>query len=184
MERTTLMITKILDELHAKEGIAYGRMILGGFSMGGGMALRIGLMRPSKEQQLGGVICLSSFLSSASQVWSHLAHLQEPAAAMPATACTTPSTEAVGGAAAAGEGERAGGGGLLASIPPVLMYHGSHDPMVSPMWGKTTAERLQTQGKLPSCEFHLAQGVQHDLGDEEMQSVTRWIMQRMTSLLK
>lgn len=55
-------ISSILKEEHEKNGLAYNRMVLMGFSQGGALSLFTGLQL-EKEQKLAGLVVLSGYLA-------------------------------------------------------------------------------------------------------------------------
>jgi phospholipase/carboxylesterase len=93
-------------------GISDGRIVIGGFSMGGSASLYTTLAAPQDPTDasllgIAGVFSLSSWVTSESTMWTSLDQQQETCAAS----------------------------GAPRIAPPAFLAHGSADPMISPAWG-------------------------------------------------
>ena len=108
------------------------RLVVAGFSQGGAIALRSGLLRP---QPLGGIIALSTWLPLAQEY----------------------KLEGV-------------------ATPPVLMCHGTKDPVVQPRFGSASVDKLKALGV--EVDFKTYPMV-HSACDEELADVVRWLAKRL-----
>jgi thioredoxin 1 len=97
-------LDEVVDGACAEYGLDRAQMVVGGFSMGGAMALRYAL-RPSEQLRPAGVLVMSGFL-----------------------AADPDSLDWTG------------------ELPPVLMQHGTQDPMVPLDRAKATADVLEAHG--------------------------------------
>ena len=134
----------VIKELR-EEGLGDDRIVLGGFSMGGGTSLHTVFCHPEGHEDsllgLGGVFSMSSWVTTQSAMWTTLAQQHE-----------------------------AGG---PARFPPALITHGTHDGLISSRWGMDTAEALKAHG-VP-VEFHLEHGLGHELGGESLERLQGWL---------
>lgn len=115
LEVTTTRLRDIVQGLR-DEGFPDSRIVLGGFSMGGGCSLFSvysgAAGSTSSLLSLGGAFSISSWVTSKSSMW--------PALDQAATSGTV--------------------------IPPALLIHGSHDSLISPAWGQATLASLESKG--------------------------------------
>jgi len=63
IDKSRSTLHTILKNEHDRNGLAYSRMVLMGFSQGGALSLFSGLSLPSKELQLAGIVVLSGYLA-------------------------------------------------------------------------------------------------------------------------
>jgi len=69
VDETIQSINRIMDELISEEGLSYENIVVGGFSMGGGVSLCAGL---SLNHPIAGVFSMSSWVSTKWRLWSLL----------------------------------------------------------------------------------------------------------------
>ncbi len=125
-------IDGLIDE-QIKAGIASDRILLGGFSQGGAMALFAGLRSPHK---LGGVIGLSCYLLDSKNT----------------------------------------GATAINKDTPVLIAHGTHDPVVAYPLGEQAAQVLTEQGyKVTFSSYPM----QHEVSMPEINALAGWINKRL-----
>jgi len=186
-----------------REGVPPGRIVLGGFSMGGGTALYCGLAAPlaeaeapapgsgegeegagsgadegeSKGKGSGVGVELGGVFSLSSWVTS-------ASALWPALEAASPAPPPKGGGCDSGR------------LPPVFMAHGEKDGMIDPRWGAATAARLA------ACSGHrggsgggdgggggavsprldvsweVEPGVGHEPGPGMLEALEAWILSR------
>lgn len=68
VEKSVILLREVLAELR-EEGIPPNRTLVGGFSMGGGIALQLGLRHP---EELAGIFALSSYMCDDAAVFKQL----------------------------------------------------------------------------------------------------------------
>ncbi len=136
----------------AERGIAPQRIVLGGFSQGGCLALFAGLTSPVR---LGGIFALSSYLlipkrlrelflaakNSSSSSSSSGSGSGSSSSAISSSVATAASSAASTTASAAGKG-----GPAASHAPPIFMGHGDQDPLIEHEWGVQTASILREWG--------------------------------------
>ncbi len=137
----------------AERGIAPQRIVLGGFSQGGCLALFAGLTSPVR---LGGIFALSSYLlipkrlrelflaannSSSSSGSASGSGSGSSSGAIRSSVAAAAASVASSAASAAGKGGPAAG-----RAPPIFMGHGDQDPLIEHEWGMQTASILREWG--------------------------------------
>ena len=133
-EAGVLESTEHLSRLVAREverGVPEERIVVGGFSQGGAIALHGGLRHP---RRLAGIFGLSTWL------------IREPSLAEEAA-------EANAGT-------------------PLLLCHGTHDPMVPIAAGRAARERLEADGR--TVEWH-EYPMEHQVCLEEIEAIGAWL---------
>jgi len=125
-----------LIEREIERGIPAERIVLGGFSMGGAIALHLGLRFPHR---LAGIMGLSCYLLREE-------NLDEEAAE--ANAAT-----------------------------PVLLCHGSMDPMVPMQLGQAARSRVEAKGN--PVEWH-DYPIPHSVSLSELEDIGAWLTQRLS----
>jgi predicted esterase len=144
-------IEKVADRL-VKRGVPASRIAIGGFSMGGGIALQAALR---SKRRFAGVFALSSYLCENAAVYGRLAAAQDRLTV------------------AASDDEDA----ALLSLP-IFMRHGAADKFILPAWGGATAAQLATLGL--SVNADVVPGLAHDLADKEVVELTAWLIRILT----
>ena len=71
VEESANNLNDLIDTIIEKKGIPPGKIAIGGFSMGGGIALQTVARRQAKSK-LGAVFALSSYLCDDSKLWTQL----------------------------------------------------------------------------------------------------------------
>jgi phospholipase/carboxylesterase len=132
-------------------GISDGRIVIGGFSMGGSASLYTTLAAPQDPTDasllgIAGVFSLSSWVTSESTMWTSLDQQQETCAAS----------------------------GAPRIAPPAFLAHGSADPMISPAWGETTRDSLRVRGL--EVEWALEDGIAHEPGPQVLAALQKWLL--------
>lgn len=130
VRRSQAQIARLIER-ERERGIADERIILGGFSQGGAVALYAGLRQP---RRLAGIVALSTYLIDAS--------------ALPDEAADANRTV------------------------PILMAHGTHDPVVQFAWGDSSRRVLEGAGW--PVEWH-RYPMEHTAVIEEIETVGRFI---------
>lgn len=145
------LIQKIIQK-EIDNGIPANRIIIGGFSMGGTIALHMAyhVQRP----QLAGVFALSTYLHYDSIVYETL---------------TVRFRQQ--------EDEEQQSGTIQTKL---LMVHGEADDMVPAKWGLITFDELKRCGV--DGEFNLLKGVGHEMKTSELVQVERWIVAMLPPL--
>jgi len=149
VEESASRLNELIDDLITNRGIPPEKIALGGFSMGGGIALQTAAR---SSHTLGAVFALSSYLCNDSWVWKELEKYN---------ASTTRRNE-----------KQRKVNGLLTS--PVFMAHGSSDDFVLPKWGKDTASRLKSLG-VDIQQFLLVPGAGHQMTREELEELFQFL---------
>lgn len=144
-------IEKVADRL-IKRGVPASRIAIGGFSMGGGIALQAALR---SKRRYAGVFALSSYLCDNAAVYQRLAAAQDRLKI------------------AASDDEDAA---LLAL--PVFMRHGAADKFILPVWGEASATQLAALGL--NVNAGMVPGLAHDMADGEVEELTAWLLQVLT----
>lgn len=126
-------VEEVVDEACTTRGLERKDMVVGGFSMGGAMALAL-TFRRSERPRPAGALVMSGFL---------------------------PPEEAV-------DLDWAG------ELPPVLMLHGSYDPMVQMARARAAADTLRANGV--SVVFR-EYPMQHEVSAESARDTADWLEQ-------
>lgn len=142
IEPSARQLNDLIDDVVKRRGVPRERIALGGFSMGGGMALQTAARSSGR---LGAVFAISSYLCDDSKVWTDL----------------DASREKCGCVAGVDEARNA----LL--VTPVFMSHGEEDDFVLPAWGERTASRLKESGA-DVKKFERIPGAGHEMIGEEL----------------
>ena len=112
VERSATQINALINKLVA-EDIPSEKIAVGGFSMGGGMAIQAALR---SQHTLAGIFTMSSYLCDDAAIYKRLE--------------TRGNSD---------EGESVS----LRDLPPIWMAHGEKDDFVLPGWGQATSQRLK-----------------------------------------
>lgn len=144
-----------VDEL-LTSGIPLERIAVAGMSMGGCLALHVGLGVGRHACKLGAVACLSAFLPKDSAL------------------DTVASARAVSGFEA-GDTVPVGG-------PPLFMAHGAVDQMVSPSWAQATRTRLEAIGLQTPADVVVFEGLGHDMCRSELLQLANFIIKHVGCL--
>jgi lysophospholipase-1 len=132
-------------------GIPAHRIVLGGFSQGGAVALLTGL---TSEYKLGGVIVLSGWLplhqkfaavSGArllSRFWADWVQMAGP----------------------------------HAKTVPIFWGHGEKDPLVKFAFGRASAERLTTVVGCSELSFRSYPELEHSASEQELSDIRGWLV--------
>uniref|UniRef100_A0A7S4HTG5 Phospholipase/carboxylesterase/thioesterase domain-containing protein n=1 Tax=Odontella aurita TaxID=265563 RepID=A0A7S4HTG5_9STRA len=149
IEPSARQLVELIDEVVERRGVPRERVALGGFSMGGGIAIQAAARTGGR---LGAVFAMSSYLCEDSRVWFELL----PGASK-------------GGAAAKDGRCRAQDDGETNALmtTPVFMSHGEEDDFVLPSWGEQTARRLR-EGGADVREFERIPRAGHEMIGEEL----------------
>lgn len=172
LETTGHTIRYIIEQL-SEEGLSLDRIVLGGFSMGGGTALYTGLIKPEGDPGcllgLAGVFSMSSWLTTRSAVWSVLGrNLATPA---------SPEGEVGPAARESSSDDNSAPNERAASATrssPLLLIHGARDPMIRPEWGEATQRALVERGATAS--WFLEPGIGHEPGPLGLSRLLPWLL--------
>ena len=156
----------LIEELMERHDIPSENIILGGFSMGGGISLQV-LART--KYRLGAVIACSSYICDSSPAWDLFKDQQ---ARSLTTVSASSSSSADGSLSSRDEAAVAAASCLVANVP-ILMCHGDKDDFVRYEWGETTARRLKSLGA--NIEFVSIPNAEHVLTTNEMELVFAWL---------
>ncbi|XP_018327450.1 lysophospholipase-like protein 1 [Agrilus planipennis] len=126
---------KSLIMKEVSHGTSLNRIVVGGFSMGGALALHLAYRY---LPDVAGVFALSSFLNNGSVVYNTLK--------------SNPPKR----------------------LPPLLMFHGLEDELVSVKWGEETFRNLKKLGV--NGQFVPLNGTTHELSKVELEELLKWIM--------
>lgn len=147
-----VIVMALIDELRQKYNLPASRIVLSGFSQGGMMTLEVGLRYPEK---LAGLMCLSGFLvANAPFNW-----MNPPRSAASFYDQDKGDLKAVLA--------KVGPTGL-----PVLIAHGTYDPVVPLLAGRASRDMLQQAG-LP-VEYYEFQGA-HEITMEELSTIRAFL---------
>mmetsp|Transcript_46563 Transcript_46563/g.86506 ORF Transcript_46563/g.86506 Transcript_46563/m.86506 type:complete len:174 (-) Transcript_46563:152-673(-) len=148
IEPSALQLNDLIDEIARKRGVPHESIALGGFSMGGGIAIQAAAR---SRRRLGAVFAMSSYLCDDSLVWTELDASEE----------RTEGKERRASRERDGERKNA----LLTT--PVFMSHGNEDDFVLPSWGERTAHRMKEAG-VDVREFARIPDAGHEMVGEEL----------------
>lgn len=155
VEPSAASLFGLIEDL-IRDGTPSERIALGGFSMGGGIALQTAARM---TRRLGAVFALSSYLCEDSQVWEGLER----------NGCVL---------GADGKGQESGNTSTLLSTP-VFMSHGEEDNFVLPAWGKQTAERLR-KGGVDVRSFVQVPGAGHEMIGDELLHLFNFLLSQLS----
>lgn len=141
IEPSARQLNALIDDVVERRGVPRESIALGGFSMGGGIALQTAAR---SSGALGAVFAMSSYLCNDSKVWTEMDASKKQC-----------------GVAAGGEANNS----LLTS--PVFMSHGKEDDFVLPAWGERTARRMQESG-VDVRKFERIPEAGHEMIGEEL----------------
>lgn len=145
-------ILKLIKEESSKTGIGREKIIIGGFSQGGAVALTSGLLYKSiladanansdavevaEGKDFAGIVSLSTYLP----IHEHfLANADR-----------------------------------VAKKTPILMVHGTRDGVIRPEWAKASAELMQKQLKCDALQFTKIHGLTHSITGEEIEMMAKFM---------
>ncbi|KAI5798122.1 Alpha/Beta hydrolase protein [Pyronema domesticum] len=160
----------LIDE-QIEKGIKSERIIVGGFSQGGAIALLGGL---TYKHKLGGIMALSTWLACVKQMSIAPAAIN-PAVADQVSQSNTSKTKIV----------------VNAEIPindiskdtPIFYAHGTDDNVIKYDWGMKSKEILEeTYGR--KVEWHRYEGMAHSACPEELEDIEHWMEKRIPPMDK
>jgi len=167
IKESSAAINAIIEE-YVDSGVPPSKIVVGGFSMGGG----IGLQAAARcRHELGAVFALSSYLCDDSLVYDILG--RKP--------CSTPEDDGVG----SGQGKEEvfcgsdNDGGFVPALltSPVFMAHGDDDDFVLTEWGEGTAGRLKGLGvNIVPQPFLRIPDTHHEMTTEELRLLFDFLM--------
>ena len=160
VEASARQLSELIDDAVQNRGIDASNIALGGFSMGGSIAIQTALRT---RHRLGAVFALSSYLCDDSWAWAELFRETRrttfvDAGAGPREVAPTPSPFAAG-------------------RTPLLMAHGDRDGFVRPEWGRATAKRMKELG-VPTT-FVPVRDAAHELTKEELSALFAWLSEEL-----
>lgn len=151
IEESRHRLEKVIDDL-VKGGVPSDHIAIGGFSMGGGMALQLALRT---RRPLAAAFALSSYLCRSAEAYGHF-YTDE---------CSATRHGRTDDAA------------CPAASLPVFMRHGSEDSFILPAWGAATAERLKSLGlHVDAAELP---GLGHEMRDDEIDALVTWLLPKL-----
>lgn len=139
LDASAAMLAQWLRD-QARDGIAAARVVVGGFSQGGAVALHGGLRY---SDRLAGILALSTYLPMPERL---------PDAAAPANRDT-----------------------------PVLMTHGTEDPVIPFAHGQRSARWLEQAGY--PVDFYRDAGTAHTVSPQALGVVRRWLLDMLGAAL-
>lgn len=214
IESTATSLGKLIKEETEKRGIPLSKVVLGGFSQGGSMALHLAYRL---HHEVAGCFALSSFLPSDSRIYDALektrgtgmarentnsdtfgkneSTLESQSQMLPRNQIPSSSPSAVekpskshfpsreqektSAVPSVMPSQDAGIESMKSTtekatkLPPLLMSHGTHDPLALHSWGKSTFSRLTDHGV--SGQFYTIRKMDHTLSYVQLQLLHNWI---------
>eukprot|EP00565_Helicotheca_tamesis_P008947 CAMPEP_0185724322 /NCGR_PEP_ID=MMETSP1171-20130828/833_1 /TAXON_ID=374046 /ORGANISM="Helicotheca tamensis, Strain CCMP826" /LENGTH=239 /DNA_ID=CAMNT_0028392145 /DNA_START=44 /DNA_END=763 /DNA_ORIENTATION=+ len=153
VEPSTNQLNQLIDDLVSQEGIPANKIALGGFSMGGGIALQTAA-RCNKHGHLGAIFTLSSYLCQDSRIYTLLAAQKQQI-----------DTEHKNCALLKG---------------PVFMAHGTTDDFVSITWGQKTATKLIESGvNVLNRQVLPIHNAGHEMTTSQLQHLFHFLIERL-----
>ncbi|ODN02336.1 Lysophospholipase-like protein 1 [Orchesella cincta] len=156
-------LSRIIRNGVKQSGIPPENTIIGGFSMGGAMALHLGYRFHSN---IAGVFALSSFLPPDSRLFEDM----DMQIIMNAPPTNTNDTDGRQDLTA------------YAKFPKLFMAHGLRDPIVSIRWAKSTFHEFRRRGV--EGHFYTIQNSQHTVSKQELGVLHNWIVDTLSHKTK
>ncbi|CAL8111606.1 unnamed protein product [Orchesella dallaii] len=154
-------LSRIIRNSVKQSGIPPENTIIGGFSMGGAMALHLGYRFQSN---IAGVFALSSFLPPDSRLFEDM-ELQ--------TLLNAPQMNTA---------QPKGDLNTYAKFPKLFMAHGHRDPIVPLRWAKSTFHEFRRRGV--DGHFYTIQNTQHTVSKQELTLLHKWIVDTLNDKTK
>uniref|UniRef100_A0A6V2CF54 Phospholipase/carboxylesterase/thioesterase domain-containing protein n=1 Tax=Ditylum brightwellii TaxID=49249 RepID=A0A6V2CF54_9STRA len=148
VESSAAQLNKLIDDL-VERGVPAHKIALGGFSMGGGIAIQAAAR---SHHRLGAIFALSSYLCNDSWVWSELKRAQQ-------------QCDNIGSEPSNNIHEKST---LLST--PIYMAHGQADDFVLPQWGENTNNRLKDLGANVQPFLHVPRA-SHEMTSSELEHI-------------
>jgi phospholipase/carboxylesterase len=136
--RASAALVDALLDAQVAAGVSPGRIVLAGFSQGGGMALHVGLRR---SEALAGIMALSAYLPLEMQLEREIT--------------------------------------VAGRATPLLMCHGSQDPVLAFSLGTHSRDALRSLGM--SVEWH-EYPMGHEVCPAEIRDISAWMRTRFSAV--
>eukprot|EP00927_Polykrikos_kofoidii_P028204 TRINITY_DN2465_c0_g1_i1.p1 TRINITY_DN2465_c0_g1~~TRINITY_DN2465_c0_g1_i1.p1 ORF type:complete len:262 (+),score=45.42 TRINITY_DN2465_c0_g1_i1:52-837(+) len=171
--KSVALIDREIDKLVSR-GLAPSNIAVGGFSMGGCLALHVAYGKGRYSGKLGAAACLSSFLADDSCVYSSVekrckrrqgSFLQT----LGSWLCCKNN-----------EMSNAGPSGCL-DPTPLFMAHGCSDTLVEPAWARETRDRLEAAGVRAPSSLPLVAGMEHNIAPAELSDLADFFVSNLTA---
>ncbi len=173
IEASVEQVQRALQEHAVALGIPRSRTVIGGFSQGGGLALYAAYGKQNEEAYAGCVV-IGSFLP-------HPTTLLDPEPDISAAAGASSSS-----AAAASSASAEAAPSLSEAIPaslrgtPLLMLHGTRDPVVPWISSLSTFSRLSSRAQLTGGVEHVQRkDMVHMIDEQARQRIVTFIQQQL-----
>eukprot|EP00927_Polykrikos_kofoidii_P028205 TRINITY_DN2465_c0_g2_i1.p1 TRINITY_DN2465_c0_g2~~TRINITY_DN2465_c0_g2_i1.p1 ORF type:complete len:256 (+),score=40.95 TRINITY_DN2465_c0_g2_i1:84-851(+) len=154
------LIDREIDKIVAR-GIPPSKIAVGGFSMGGCLALHVAYGKGKYSGKLGAAACLSSFLADDSSVYSSVEKRCKRRKGS--------FLQTLGSWLCCKENEMSNAGPNGCMDPtPLFMAHGCSDSMIEPAWARETRDRLEAAGVLAPSSLPLIAGMEHSMAPAEV----------------
>jgi len=160
VEASAAQLNQLIDRCISEQSVPPENIAIGGFSMGGGIALQTAARCKHK---LGAVFAMSSYLCDDSWVWSKLEKQQH----------NNNTTRPMDDSTTASSMNNSTNNSLLLS--PIFMAHGSRDDFVPLQWGKSTAEHLERFGG-DIHQFLEVPGAGHEVTTSELEELFDFLL--------
>jgi len=186
INHTANELSRLILEEHKTSEIPLSKMVIGGFSSGGAMALHLGYRY---HPQIAGVFTLSSYVPSHSIIFDHLEQRRTPEKPL---VIEKPSTKTNVSNTVQGPLEDSlrkpppdlmgpfiqkyltkKDEKLIPQMPKLFMSQGFEDPLVKAMWGKSTFKKLRTFGV--DGLFYSHPKKKHDICKTQLNLLHLWI---------
>jgi len=163
---STTQLNTIIDALIKEQGLEPHKIAIGGFSMGGGIALQTVVRRTVPS--LGAVFTLSSYLCNDSQVYKLLEQTNNNNEQQ--SCQTTDETTRTNNH----------NNNCLRGTP-LFMAHGTADDFVSLEWGKGTFRRLEQLGVSKIQPFIGIPYAGHEMTSQELEQLFEFLVHELTN---
>ncbi|KAL4703430.1 hypothetical protein ACJJTC_008149 [Scirpophaga incertulas] len=152
---------EILDLIHRENelGIPNNRIIVGGFSMGGGLAMHVGFRW---QKDLAGIFAHGSFLNDDCAIYPELENMQNK---------PIDDELSEGGVACAVK---------KLNVPPLLQIHGDADSLVEEAWAKRTFLKLKELGV--EGEYRVFPDLGHSMNYESIKVAMDWVLHKVPAI--
>ena len=143
-------VLKLVDEEVTKTGLNKSKVMIGGFSQGGAIALTAGLLHrmlsgndsTGTGEDFAGIMALSTYLPIQEHFKSHAQS--------------------------------------LAHSTPLLMLHGTEDGVVSYRWGRDSFKVLKGELQCTAAEFKSIEGLAHSLTPVEIDMMAEFMQKHLS----
>jgi len=152
-------LSQLIQESERDNEIPPENIIIGGFSMGGAMALHLGYRFHSN---IAGVFALSTFLPPDSRLYEDMD--------MKISSESPPTTFDE-------KGNPLGDATVYTKFPRLFMSHGYHDPLVPIRWAKATFRDLRKRGV--DGHFYTMQNIPHSVTNQQLSLLHDWIVKTL-----